>query len=129
MKQHLIPAFFLLWSCNILHGTMTFFLLVTCKCRKQRVRGVMIFFLDVTLPVVENTGFAAQCLFFFWITCVFFEISDVKKAALQSLSYSIFAKTSGHFRTFFGTYAESEKLEGTLPMLIWYVIAMKPLKV
>ena len=67
--------------------------------------------------------------FFFWITCVFFEISDVKKAALQSLSYSIFAKTSGPFRTFFGTYAESEKLEGTLPMLIWYVIAMKPLKV
>ena len=33
---------------------------------------------------------------------------------LQSLGYSIFAKTSGHFHTFCGVYAEAERLEGTL---------------
>ena len=45
---------------------------------------------------------------------IFFRDRRCEKAASQSLSYGIFAKTSGHFRTFSCTYAEGEKLEGTL---------------
>ena len=55
---------------------------------------------------------------FFEITNVFFEISVVKRWPSQSLSYGIFTKTLGHFRTFSSAYADSENLEETLAVAI-----------
>ena len=52
----------------------------------------------------------------FFLRSPFFGDWRCKKVASQSLSYGNFAKTSGHFHTFSGTYTKGEKLEETLYM-------------
>ena len=52
----------------------------------------------------------------------FFEIGVVRRWQRKSLSYRIYAKTSGHFRTFSDAYAEGKKLQVTLVMWIQSVL-------
>ena len=51
---------------------------------------------------------------FFFRDYLFFEIGVRENTASQSLSYGIFANTSGNFRTFSCAYAEGKKLEEIL---------------
>ena len=116
--------FFVNSQCLAQHDDL-FFLLTTCKMQKaERVWCDDLFFsfsffFEITLQVTDNTRTAAQSSSFFEINCVVvFWDRHCEKTASQSLSYGIFAKPSGHFCTFSSTYAEGEKLEGTLNLAV-----------
>ena len=119
-------GFFLL-RCYVWHGMKTVFFVIdqqNAESSRFAVRWPFFFF-EIILQVAENIGsvppwpflkiFSRSLVFFFWDR-------HCEKTASQSLSYGIFAKTSGHYRIFFGTYAEGEKLEGTL---LLYEVCLK----
>ena len=85
-----------LWRCDVWHGTMTILLLTTCKTKT--VAGSQ----HDDFPDLwrDDLSFSGDH---------FFKRRFEKKVS-QSLSYSIFAKTLGHFCTVSSTYAKGEKL-------------------
>ena len=101
---------------------MTIFLLTTHKAQKAVDCSAMIFFFFFLRTPTSPRKYWVWGLhrndLFFEITNVFFEISVVKRWPSQSLSYGIFTKTLGHFRTFSSAYADSENLEETLAVAI-----------
>ena len=100
-KQHLIPAFF---HFEKRKNRVEFWHFFCGDAMPGMARWLFVFVNN--LQKAESSRFALWWPFFWDWSC--------EKAASQSLNYGIFTKTSGHLRTFFGAYAEGEKLKGTL---------------
>ena len=94
------------------------FALIFHKCETAFITALLLFFFfcgdsmagtaqrSLFFTNVESSRFAVRCLFF-WDNLFLWD-QRCEKAASQSLSYGIFAKTSGHVYIFSGAYAEGK---------------------